>query len=79
MPWPFVQVGDGKEYRRRDFWPLYGHLTAGRLDRTYWLWPFFRDEHQVSEESATHRSFFIPFYWHVEEQGRYERLCQMGS
>ncbi len=69
-PWPFVQVGDGKDYRRRDFWPVYGRLTTGKLDRTWWLWPIFRDERQVSEESATRRSFVIPFYWHVTEQGK---------
>lgn len=69
-PWPFVRVGSGADYRRRDFWPFYGHLTMGALDRTYWIWPFFRDEKQIREESATRRSFLIPFYWHVEEQGK---------
>lgn len=62
-PWPFVHVGNGKSYRRRDFWPFYGHLATGGSDRRYWIWPLFRKQRQVND-AGEHRAFFaLPFYW----------------
>ncbi|MBI4230274.1 MAG: hypothetical protein HY608_05500, partial [Planctomycetes bacterium] len=62
MPFPFVHIGWGEGYRRRDFWPFAGRLTVGDLRRTYAIWPLIRHETRSSSEGRDAMTFVLPFY-----------------
>jgi hypothetical protein len=68
MPFPFVQVGDGAEYRRRDYWPIYGTRRIGAARRTFWLWPFVREERRETPGDSERRLYVMPFYWSLERR-----------
>ncbi len=62
VPFPFVHVGGGEGYRRRDFWPFGGRLTIGNLRRTYAIWPLVRRETRDAPEGRDAKTFVLPFY-----------------
>jgi hypothetical protein len=64
VPFPFVQLGSGADYLRRDFWPVYGRHRIGAIDRTFVLWPIFRKEHREEEGRRDRKFFALPIHWH---------------
>lgn len=69
VPFPFVHVGGGEGYRRRDFWPFGGRLQVGGLRRTYALWPLVRRTTREGTEGRDAKTFVLPFYVRTRSWG----------
>lgn len=63
MPYPFVVIANGKNFIRRDFWPLTGFMQKGKNTRMYWLWPLGRLENKITGTGRTTRVWMLPLFW----------------
>ena len=63
-PWPFIQYSRGP-VDKLFIWPLWGHKKVGGLERTFYLWPIFWDEHITRGEEVEHRVIAAPFFMNL--------------
>lgn len=61
-PWPIYQRVSGENYDKHYVWPLWGRLTRGKQERTFYLWPFFWTEHDARIGTKSRRFMAVPFY-----------------
>jgi hypothetical protein len=61
-PWPFIQTSSGK-IDKLYVWPLYGRKTEGRVQRSFWLWPFIWQRHDVWKPTETDRFRVFPIFY----------------
>jgi hypothetical protein len=61
-PWPFIQTSSGK-VDKLYVWPLYGRTAEGNAVRTFWLWPFIWQRHDVWKPSETDRFRVFPVFY----------------
>lgn len=64
-PWPFIQYSSG-QVEKLFIWPLWGHKKIGGLDRTFYLWPIFWDEHVTRGDEVQHRFMVAPFWMNLK-------------
>ena len=61
-PWPFIQTSSGK-VDKLYVWPLYGRKTEGQVQRSFWLWPFIWQRHDVWKPTETDRFRVFPVFY----------------
>lgn len=61
-PWPILRIGDGKDYYRRQVWPLFGYLDDAHVHRHYVLWPLYRREIRETDKSFMSGWSFVVIY-----------------
>ncbi len=64
-PWPFVQYSRG-ELDKLFLWPLWGHKKTAGLERSFYLWPIFWNEHVTRGEEVQHRVIVAPFFQNMK-------------
>jgi hypothetical protein len=64
-PWPFFQRHVRKDVNKLYFWPLWGHIKLGHIERHFALWPLFWNIHERQHLADVHRRFFIPLFFHT--------------
>jgi hypothetical protein len=74
-PWPFIQTSSGK-VDKFYLWPLYGRKIEGQAQRSFWLWPFVWQRHDVWKPNETDRFRVFPVFY-TESSHRTEAPAQV--
>lgn len=86
LPWPFVQLQDGR-VRKRYLWPLFGVRRTAAEQSTFVLWPFWRTRETDGGDSRIRFRRLIPFWDHSrvtdkktgETTYAYDQIWPLGS
>lgn len=84
FPWPLVKIWDDREYHKRNFIPFYIHQwdDKGKLDSTWYMWPFVRTREAKRGNQKEEFFSFNPVYLSSEiykdtnNDGTYETLVE---
>jgi hypothetical protein len=68
--WPLLVQGRGEDKYVNRFGPIYTHSIVKGLDKTWVLWPAFRDKQWVEDGVAQEKFTFLYFVFNSEEQRR---------